>query len=253
MPKSLSILSLTLLMLLAARVRANPTDSPADWKAYFGLDTAQQKRFAQAEKARAAQVKPVRDQEKPRIESLKQQVESKASDAQIGPAFAEIRAGRKTIKAADEAFLDAIAAFLTPTQQAKWILKNHKPKNAAGEPPAVKPPPPPQDSAQKQAAKAASEAWKQAFALTPDQKQKFDAANKSKNETMKGLQAAKESALEQLSARVEAKAPDADMQSAVGTARRALAAIPVAEDAYWDGLAAFLSPTQQAKLFLKGK
>jgi len=248
MPKSLSILSLTLLMLLAARARANPTDSPADWKAYFGLDTAQQKRFAQAEKARAAQVKPVRDQEKPRIESLKQQVESKASDAQIGPAFAEIRAGRKTVQAADKAFLDAIAAFLTPTQQAKWILKNHKPKSGpAGEPPA------PQDSAQKQAAKAAAEAWKLSFALTPDQKRNFDAANKSKNGTMKELQAAKESALEQLSTKVEAKAPDADMQNAVGTARRALAAIPAAEDAYWDGLAAFLSPTQQAKLFLKGK
>lgn len=251
MPNSLSALSLSFLMILAARGRA---DTPSDWKAYFGLDTAQQKRFAQAEKARAAQVKPQRDQEKQRIENLKQQVESKASDAQIGPAFAEIRAGRKTIQAADEAFLDAIAAFLTPTQQAKWILKNHKPKNGPGsEPTAVKPPPPPQDSAQKQAAKAAAEAWKQSFALTPDQKQKFDAANKSKNETMKGLQAAKETALEQLSARVEAKAPDADMQNAVTSARHALSAIPAAEDAYWDGLAAFLTPTQQAKLFLKGK
>jgi hypothetical protein len=250
MPKSLSVLSLAFLMILAARVRANPTDSPSDWKAYFGLDSAQRNSFSQAEKARAAQEKPLRDQEKQRVESLKRLVESKASDAQIGPAFAEIRAGKKTIQAADETFLDAIAAFLTPTQQAKWILKNHKPKSGPGEPPNAKPP---QDSAQKQAAKAAAEAWKQSFALTPDQKQKFDAANKSKHETMKGLQAAKESALEQLNARVEAKAPDADMQNAVSSARHALAALPAAEDAYWDDLAAFLTPTQQAKLFLKGK
>lgn len=248
MSKSISLLSLALLTLCIARGRA---DSPAEWKAYFGLDSSQQKRFAQAEKDRAAQVKPARDQEKARIESLKGLVASKAPDAQIGPAFAEIRAGKKTIQTAEESFLDALAAFLTPTQQAKWILKGHKPKSGPGsEPPAAKPP---QDSAQKQAAKAAAEAWKQSFALTPDQKQKFDAANKSKNETMKGLQAAKETALEQLSAKVEAKAPDADMKSAVDAARRSLAAIPAAEDAYWDGLAGFLTPTQQAKLFLKGK
>lgn len=251
MSKSVSALSLAVLMLCAARGRA---DTPSDWKAYFGLDTAQQKRFAQAEKERAAQVKPVREQEKPRIESLKRLVASKAPDAQIGPAFSEIRAGRKTIQTADEAFLDAIAAFLTPTQQAKWILKNHKPKSGPGsDPAAAKPPQAPPDSAQKQAAKAAAEAWKESFALTPDQKQKFDAANKSKNEAMKGLQAAKETALEQLSAKVDAKAPDADMKGAVDAARRALAAIPAAEEAYWDGLAGFLTPTQQAKLFLKGK
>jgi len=248
MPKSVSLLSLALLTLCIARGRA---DSPAEWKAYFGLDSSQQKRFAQAEKDRAAQVKPARDQEKARIESLKGLVASKAPDAQIGPAFAEIRAGKKTIQTAEESFLDALAAFLTPTQQAKWILKGHKPKSGPGsEPPAAKPP---QDSAQKQAAKAAAEAWKLSFALTPDQKQKFDAANKSKNETMKGLQAAKEAALEQLSAKLEAKATDSDMKNAVDAARRSLAAIPAAEDAYWDGLAGFLTPTQQAKLFLKGK
>jgi hypothetical protein len=251
MSKSLSVLSLALLSLGIARGRA---DSPAEWKTYFGLDSSQQKRFSQAEKDRAAQVKPVRDQEKARIESLKGLVASKASDAQIGPAYAEIRAGKKTIQTAEESFLDALVAFLTPTQQAKWILKGHKPKSGpGGEPPAAKPPQPPLDSAQKQAAKAAAEAWKQSFALTPDQKQKFDAANKSKNETMQGLQAAKETALEQLSAKVEAKAPDADMKIAVEAARHSLAAIPAAEDAYWDGLAGFLTPTQEAKLFLKGK
>jgi hypothetical protein len=252
MPKSLSILSLTFIMICAAR--DGRAQAPSDWKAWFGLDSAQQKRFAQAEKDRAAKVKPLRDQEKPLVESLKQQVAANAPDAQIGQTFGQIRAGKKGIQAADEAFLDALSAFLTPVQQAKWILKNHKPQQGPGsQPPAPKPVPPPQDSAQKQAAKAAAEAWKQSFALTPAQKPRFDAASKSRNETLKGLRAAQESALEQLSAKLEAKAPDADLQGAVDAARRALAAIPAAEDAYWDTLAGFLTPTQQAKLFLKGK
>lgn len=254
MTKSLSILSLALLAIWAAPCRAL---APADWKAYFGLDTAQQKRFAAAEKERAAKAKPLRDQEKSLTENLKQQVESKAPDAQIGQTFGQIRGGKKGIQAADEAFLDAIAGFLTPTQQAKWILKNHKPKSGPGSEPAAPKPPqspkPPEDPAKKAADKAAAEAWKQSFALTPDQKAKFDAANKAKGETMKGLQAAKESALEQLGAKVEAKAPDAEVKPAVDAARRALAAIPAQEDSYWDTLGGFLTPTQQAKLYLKNK
>ena len=117
----------------------------------------------------------------------------------------------------------------------------------------MNPPKAPKDSVQKQADKAAADAWKQTFALTPEQKTKFDAANKSKGQTMKALQDAKESALEQLSRKVDAKAADPEVKSALDAARRALAAIPSAENAFWDGLAGFLSPTQQAKLFLKGK
>ncbi|GEM_PF-3585391 len=233
-------------------------DAHADWKTYFGLNADQQKKFDQANKDKAAKVKPQRDKEQPSIENLRQLVDAKASDGQISSAFSDMRLTGKSIQESEEQFLDAVSAFLTPTQEAKLLLKNHPPKNAAtAQPPAVQPPKPPEDSALNVAKKAedklAAEAWKQSFALAPDQKKQFDAANKAKGQAMKQLQADKETALEQLSQKVDAKAADADVKSSLDNARHALAAIPTAENAYWDGLAGFLSPTQQAKLYLKGK
>lgn len=239
-------------------------DAHADWKAYFGLNPDQQKKFDQANKDKTAKVKPLRDREQPAIENLRNLVDAKAGDDQVRSAFSDVRLTGKSIQDAEEQFLDALTAFLTPTQEAKLLLKNHAPKNGpgaqplagqplAGQPPAVQPPKPPEDSAQKALEKQAAEAWKQSFALTPDQKKQFDAANKAKGQTMKQLQADKETALEQLSQKVEAKAADSDIKGSLDNARHALAAIPAAENSYWEGLAGFLNPTQQAKLYLKGK
>jgi hypothetical protein len=232
----------------AAGIRA---EAHPDWKAWSGMTPEQQKRFEAANKNKAAKEKPWREKEKQSIENLRNQVEAKAGEDAVKAAFADVRLASKSIREAENGFSDTLAAFLTTTEQAKWLLKNHPPRNAA--PASGKPPNVPEDSAHKQADRQAAEAWRQSFALTPDQKKQFDAAQKAKSETMKRLQAEKESALEQLDQKVEAKAPDADIQAPLESARRALAAIPAAEDAYWDGLAGFLAPTQQAKLFLKGK
>ncbi len=239
--------------LLIMAVNGN-ADANVDWKNYFGLAPTQQKQFDQANKDKAATVKTLREKEQPLIESLRQQVDAKGSDAQISSAFSEVRNNGKSIQEAQEQFLNTVSTFLTPTQEAKLLLKNYKPKSAGTPPsPPVQHIKPPEDSAKRQASKVTAEEWKQYFALTPDQKKQLDAANKSKNQTMKELQAEKETALHQLSQKIDANVTDAEVKVGLDAVRHALIAIPNAENTYWDGLASILTPTQEAKLFLKGK
>jgi hypothetical protein len=136
------------------------------------------------------------------------------------------------------------------------FLKSHPPKNPspAPTPAPVKPQTPPaQQNAAAQSANVMSEKdWKAYIALTPDQHDKLNAANKAKGTTLNPLRTNRDNDIEALRSKVNAHSPDADIQAAFSAVKSDIKAISDAENGFWDTVAAFLSPLQVAKLFLKG-
>jgi len=94
--------------------------------------------------------------------------------------------------------------------------------------------------------------WKAYFGATKEQQQKLEAANKAKNESIKPLRQQKDDQIELLRQKVNATASDNDIQTAFRAVRSSEKAIQDAENGYWDTVAGFLTPMQQAKLFLRG-
>ena len=242
-------------ILIGALVAAATAAMPAgtDWKKYFGLTADQKPKFDQANKDKSDKVKTLKDQQDKATETLRGQVDAKASDDQIKGAFAQVRSASQAIHAAEDGFWTQVAAIITPTQQAKLLLKSHPPKNGQSSPPKpATPAPVPAPTAGTPGSTPAQD-WKTYFALTPAQKKPFEDANKAKGQTMKQEHEDAEKALEALSQKVDAQASDADIAPAFAAARQALEAPAKTEDGFWDTVAGILTPTQEAKLYLKGK
>ncbi len=250
---------INLAVMLAAFAAAVPASAltGATWKKYFGLTPEQKPAFDQANKDKAEKVKALKAQEEGGIQDLRGQVDAKASDDQIKGTFSRLRAATQAIHAAEDGFWSQAARILTPTQQAKLLLKSHPPKNPPGlaSRPAASgtPSPIPGDSAVSASGKTPAQEWKVYFALTPTQKQPFDDANQTKRQSLKQEHEDAEKAIEELSRKVGAQASDAEIAPAFAAARRALAAPVRTEEIFWDEVAGILTPTQQAKLYLKGK
>lgn len=66
--------------------------------------------------------KPLRDQERIDIDTLRQKVDSKASDSDIKQILDKLKVDRKQLQEAQERSIEKIRSILTPTQQAKWVL-----------------------------------------------------------------------------------------------------------------------------------
>jgi len=225
--------------------------STNDWKTYFGATKEQQQKLDTANKAKSTTAKALRDQEDATIEQLRQKVEANAPDADLTTIFNTVKSTTKSIQKAENDFWDTIEGFLSPTQVAKLFLKSHPPKNQTAStaapantakpqtPSVVKPATPAQD-------------WKSYFAATKEQQQKLDTVNKTKNEKVKSLREQKDNQIEQLRQKVDAAAPDNDIQTAFAAVRSSDKAIQDAENGYWDTVAGFLTQTEQAKLFLRG-
>lgn len=240
---------------LATAVASASAAMPAgmDWKKYFALTPDEKPKFDQANKDKSDKVKAAKEDQEKATETLRGQVDSKASDDQIKGTFSQVRAASQAIHAAEDGFWTQASSILTPTQQAKLLLKSHPPK---GTQPAAAPKPP-APSAPVTAAGAPGTApaqdWKTYFDLTPAEKKPFEDANKAKGQTLKRQHEDAEKALEALSQKVDAQAPDADIAPAFAAARQALEARAKTEDGFWDTVSGILTPTQVAKLYLKGK
>jgi Spy/CpxP family protein refolding chaperone len=227
-------------------------EQPTDQKAALNLSKEQHQKLDSANKAKASTVKSLRDQEESSIDQVRQKVDAMAPDAEIVTVFTEVKSAMKSLQSTENAYWETLTMFLTPTQQAKIFLKSHPPKNPV--PPAATPAPAPKPGAapQQQYGNPPQD-WKPYFGLTKDQQQKFDAANKTKSTALKPLHESQDAAIDALRQKVDAGAPDSDIAAAFSSVKAILKAIQDDETAYWDGLAGFLTPTQQAKLFLKGK
>ena len=241
---------------------AQPTSTPQavapaqDTRDSLGMTKAMRDRLNAVNKNKSATVKQLRDGLNTAIEDLRGKVDTKAPDNDITASFSTIKTDMKSVESVDLFYWDSLAAFLTPPQVAALFLKSHPPKNPSSSPsPApVKPQTPPaQQNATAQSTNVMSEKdWKVYIALTLDQQDKLNAANKAKGTTLNPLRTTRDNDIETLRSKVNAHSSDADIQSAFSTVKSDITAISDAENGFWDTVAAFLSPLQVAKLFLKG-
>lgn len=226
-----------------------PVSPAQDVKDSLGMTKAMRERLNAVNKNKSANVKSLRDAQNTAIEDLRSKVDANAADADIAAVFSGIKAGMKSIRDAEIGYWDSLAVFLTPTQIAKIFLRSHPPKNSTAAPaPAAKPQPAPQATPPAMSEKD----WKAYTALTKDQEDKLNAANKERGTNLASLKNTRDNDIENLRSRVNANASDADVQAAFSSVKSDLAAIMDADDGRWDTVAAFLSPLQTAKLFLKG-
>ncbi len=106
-----------------AQERSGPPPRMGDkMKEKLGLDEGQSAKFKDAMKAHDEAMKPLGARMKELHEKLHKQVEEKASDADLKATLDALTAQRKAMTAEQEKFHSALAAFLTPTQQAKFVL-----------------------------------------------------------------------------------------------------------------------------------
>jgi hypothetical protein len=227
-----------------------------DTRDSLGMTKAMHGKLNAVNKNKSATVKQLRDGLNASIEDLRGKVDAKAPDNDITASFSTIKTDMKSVESVELFYWDSLAAFLTPPQVAAVFLKSHPPKNPspAPTPAPVKPQTPPaQQNAAAQSANVMSEKdWKAYIALTPDQHDKLNAANKAKGTTLNPLRTNRDNDIEALRSKVNAHSPDADIQAAFSAVKSDIKAISDAENGFWDTVAAFLSPLQVAKLFLKG-
>ena len=97
------------------------------FKEALGLTDEQITKMQAIRDSRDKAVKPLRRKQRDLVLKLKDRLEDKASDADIKPILAELRANREAIKAQTKQFQDQENATLTPTQQARMLLmKMHR-------------------------------------------------------------------------------------------------------------------------------
>jgi Spy/CpxP family protein refolding chaperone len=91
-------------------------------KKELGLSDEQAEKFKAARKAQMEAMKPLREKQKLDIDSLRVLVDKKASDKDLSAAIESIKADHKAIEEQEKKHREAMAALLTPMQQAKFIL-----------------------------------------------------------------------------------------------------------------------------------
>ncbi len=96
--------------------------SAAKLKDKLGLTDDQVSKLDAARKAHQEAVKPLRERMKADIAKLREQVKSKASDAEIKATLDDLDGAWKGLRGAMEKLKSDSAAILTPTQQAKMTL-----------------------------------------------------------------------------------------------------------------------------------
>jgi hypothetical protein len=243
-------------------VTSQPVVPAPETKDSLGMTKAMHERLNAVNKNKSATVKQLREGLNAAIEDLRARVDAKGADNDISVSFSTVKKDMKSIESTEFFYWDSLAAFLTPPQVAAVFLKSHPPKNPspapqAPAPAAVKPQTPPVQTAATQPAPIMTEKdWKAYIALNPDQQDKLNAANKAKGTTLGPLRTNRDNDIETLRSKVNAHAPnahpDADILATFSTVKSDMKSISDTENGFWDTVAAFLSPTQVAKLFLKG-
>jgi hypothetical protein len=231
-----------------------------DWKASLGLSKEQQQRLQAQDKIKSTTIKPLRENQELLVGQLTQKVKANASESDVGSTFSQIKSGMRSIEVAELSYWDSLGTFLASMQEAKIFLKSHPPKpptssvqtSAPAKPapaaPATKP-----ATAGSNDTTMSPQAWKTFFAVTKDQQQQLDNANKSKSATVKPLRENQDATIEQLRQKVDANASETDIKGIMGTIVSNMKTLQDAEIGYWDTVAGFLSQIQTAKLFLRQK
>ncbi len=86
------------------------------------LSQTQQDQVKKLNEGRGPSMKPLREKMRDQMKQLRALVEKKASDGEISPVLAQVKQSHAAIRAAEEKHHEAMAAVLTPTQQAKMAL-----------------------------------------------------------------------------------------------------------------------------------
>ena len=109
------------------------------------------------------------------------------------------------------------------------------------------PPPPPEQSEHQDGAKMMGR-MKERLALTDDQAGKLKDAMKAHGDAMKPLGQQMKDGVKKLAEQIKSKAPDADIQAGLDALKAARKALADEQEKFQEGLAAFLTPTQRAKM-----
>ncbi len=99
---------------------------------------------------------------------------------------------------------------------------------------------------------SADPAWDQYLALKPDQKAQLKAANEKRKGPLDIVRQDKDDATQNLVTQVKANAGDAVILPVLNQVLDDIQVIDHADETYWPTLSGFLTPTQVAKIYLKG-
>lgn len=91
-------------------------------KAKLGLTDEQEAKFKDAMKAHMDAEKPLKRKMRDQMTKLGDQLQDKADDSAIKATLDALKDTRQAMTAEQEKFHDSLAAFLTPTQQAKLVV-----------------------------------------------------------------------------------------------------------------------------------
>lgn len=94
----------------------------AKMKEKLGLSDDQSAKLKDAMKAHRDAMKPLMDKTRGLLKKLHDQVEAKASDADVKATLDSLKDSHKAVAAEQESFHEKVAGFLSPTQQAKLVL-----------------------------------------------------------------------------------------------------------------------------------
>ncbi len=101
-------------------------DETKHWPKDLNLTPEQSNKLLAIHESARQSLKPLRDQEHALAEKLEIEVKSKAPDSEIQKTLDDLKAGRKAMIEQMERMENQKNAVLTPTQQAKMVLKHKK-------------------------------------------------------------------------------------------------------------------------------
>lgn len=92
----------------------------------LGLSDEQMEKMKAAAKAHRETIKPLRKEMRADMKKLREQIKNRAGDAAVAATLGKLELTRKAIQAENEKMKAATDELLTPTQQAKMLLKMMK-------------------------------------------------------------------------------------------------------------------------------
>lgn len=92
----------------------------------LGLSDEQMEKMKAATKTHMETIKPLRKELRADMKKLREQIKNRAGDAAVAATLGKLELTRKAIQAENEKMKAATVELLTPTQQAKMLLKMMK-------------------------------------------------------------------------------------------------------------------------------
>jgi Spy/CpxP family protein refolding chaperone len=105
---------------------------PQQWKSELGLSDEQVTNLKKIRDAQHDAMKSLHERQQQAMAKLEQQVQSKASDNDIKATLDEIKSVHQSMTDQHQQFMNQRADILTPTQQAKLLLKKKDRMKAMG-------------------------------------------------------------------------------------------------------------------------